>query len=122
MFGISFTELLLILLVTIFLIKPSDLPKIIRSISDFILKIRDFKNDVTSLIEEVSSDITKSSDLDLIKKNLEDFKNSNDLKEIFSYRGRNYLLDLDGNVRELFDLNKNKSSASKVDQQEDHNE
>jgi sec-independent protein translocase protein TatB len=104
MFGISLSELLLILLVAIFLVKPKDLPDIIRSISEFLSKIMDFKNEVTSLIQDVTNDITKDSDLDMIKKNLEDIKSSTDLKEIFSYRGRNYILDQDGDVRELFDL------------------
>lgn len=57
MFGISFYELLIILLVILFITRPKDIPFIIRSYRKYILKFTQFKRELLESFRNIHNDI-----------------------------------------------------------------
>jgi len=64
MFGISFSELLVIAVIAVILIKPSDMPSVARAAAKIYVKIRDF---FTSTREKLE-DLVAQGELDFDKR------------------------------------------------------
>jgi Sec-independent protein translocase protein TatA len=62
MFGISFAELLIILLIIIFCTDPKDLPKIYKNLKDVWRKISEIKNEITAELKTIDESITKEKE------------------------------------------------------------
>ena len=66
MIELSFAEIFVVLVVAIFLIKPSDIPKIARIIKNLLRYIDNFKDNIKKEFTEMARD---SEDLDVIEGN-----------------------------------------------------
>jgi Sec-independent protein translocase protein TatA len=53
MLGISLGELLVIAVIAVVLIKPSDLPSVARSVAKIYVKVRDFIADIRGKLEDI---------------------------------------------------------------------
>lgn len=56
MFDISFSELLLILVVAVVFIGPKDLPIVIKTVARFIKHLRDFSHEIKTALDELSEE------------------------------------------------------------------
>ena len=59
MFGLGFWEIAVIAVVIIIVIKPSDLPRMIRRAGRFFGQVKDFYRETVSTISELGRDIDK---------------------------------------------------------------
>lgn len=75
MFGISSTELLVILVIALVVIGPEKLPEVIRTVGKFVGKIQHFTRNV-------KGDLEKEFELKELKESLEEIKNSAELKHL----------------------------------------
>ena len=77
MFNIGWTELLLITIVFLILIKPEDIPFFIKKIATFFYKIKNYISDITEEFkEEIYTDEFKKKNKEILKieKELKKFK------------------------------------------------
>ena len=77
MFNIGWTELLLITIVFLILIKPEDIPFFIKKIATFFYKIKNYISDVTEdFKEEIYTDEFRKKNKEILKieKELKKFK------------------------------------------------
>lgn len=90
MFELSFAEILLILIVGLVVIGPKDLPKVIKSVREFIVKAK-------KMAHEFSQEVLKIDEIknihDDLKQEVE--KVNNDIKMI---------VDMDGNLQPTYDI------------------
>lgn len=75
MFGISSTELLVILVIALVVIGPEKLPEVIRTVGRFVGKIQHFTRNV-------KGDLEKEFELKELKESLNELKNSAELKQL----------------------------------------
>jgi hypothetical protein len=90
MFDVSFSELSVVAIAAVILVKPEEWPTIIGHIKTFVAKITDFKKHAHSLYENV------------VKLDNSDAKNPT----------IRYILDDDGNTHEVYDLSDLKSLST----------
>ncbi len=62
MFGISFNELLIILLLMVIFINPKDIPSVIKTIAQFIKKIKSFVYEIEHEIKNITNEIEETKE------------------------------------------------------------
>lgn len=75
--GIGFQELILIALVAIIVVGPKDLPLMMRRLGQFVAKGRALAGEFRSAFD----DIARQAELDELRKEIEDLKNENAVKD-----------------------------------------
>lgn len=91
MFGLSWAETFVILVVALLVIKPQDIPGIVKGIRGFFQKCKQLRQEISSSVsgafdQEEFSDLKKEAQA--INKDI------------------NYLVDMDGNLQETYDVKK----------------
>ena len=89
MFGLSWAETLVILVVALIVIKPQDIPGIIRAVRSFFQKCKQLQQEITGSFSDVFND----EDITELKKEVQAIN-----KDI------NYIVDMDGNLQETYDV------------------
>jgi len=84
MFGISFLEFIVILIVVILAFKPSDVPNLIKDIYKFIHKVKEFFYNMKSEVKKFN----KSLGIDDIENNLQ--KSQKEIKKIVDIYGNEH--------------------------------
>ncbi len=92
MFNVSLGELLLVLVVMILVIKPEEIPGLLKAYAKFMTKINQLKQEVNQLYQVIPPEESVVN------------------KQVFSYRNQQYSYDELGNIREE---NFSKSDAQK---------
>lgn len=102
MFDIGWTEITVILVIAIIVIGPKDLPKVLRTVGQWVAKAkamtRDFRGHVDEMIRETEIDEVKKQ-IDSIDK----FDANSALENT---------IDADGDIREAFDFDDSNTIAS----------
>jgi len=80
MFDLSLAEVVIIAVVALIVIRPEDLPVIMRSIGKFFKKMKKMGREFTEMFDDISSDV-------------------GDIKQ-----GVKEIIDLDGNVQKTYDI------------------
>lgn len=75
--GIGFQELILIALVAIIVVGPKDLPMMMRRLGQFVAKGRALAGEFRAAFD----DIARQTELEELRKEIEDLKNTNAVKE-----------------------------------------
>ena len=75
--GIGFQELILIALVAIIVVGPKDLPLMMRRLGQFVAKGRALAGEFRAAFD----DIARQAELDELRKEIEDLKNENAVKD-----------------------------------------
>ena len=75
--GIGFQELILIALVAIIVVGPKDLPLMMRRLGQFVAKGRALAGEFRAAFD----DIARQTELEELRKEIEDLKNTNAVKE-----------------------------------------
>ena len=57
MFGLGIYEIAVILIICLVVIKPEELPDILRNLGKFIRKLKSFYNEIISMVDEVSHEV-----------------------------------------------------------------
>ncbi len=78
MFDIAWTELLVIAVVTIIVVGPKELPRLLRTIGQYTSKIRAMATDFKAQLD----DAVKDTGIDTIKSDLESIKNANPVGDL----------------------------------------
>lgn len=82
MFDFSFIEILVVIVVTLLVVKPEDVPGILRAVGRGLGKLKQISNEWASILDDISKDV-----------------GADDIK-----REMRTVVDLDGNEREAFDV------------------
>jgi len=82
MFDLSLSEIIIIVVITLIVVKPEDVPGIMRSLGKALGKVKEMAREFTSAI----SDVSKDTGLSEVK---------SELREV---------VDLEGNIREAYDV------------------
>ena len=91
MFDLSLAEIAIIVVITIIIVKPEDLPEIMRAAGKIFGKIKKMTREFTSILD----DVAKDSGLDEAGQQM------------------TKIVDMDGNPRDAYDVNDLKELASK---------
>ena len=83
MFGISFSELCIVIVVALILLRPKDLPYIVKVIKSIHKKFNKLKNEFLTYYNEFHEEITESKD---------------------DIEGSNYILDDNGVLQRAYDI------------------
>jgi len=75
MFGIGISEVILIFLVIVVLIRPNDLPKFLRSAGRFYGKARKMYKEIVDVKDEIIKEVDEATSLDMDKDTHGDNKN-----------------------------------------------
>jgi len=86
MLGLSWAEVLAIVIIAIIFIGPNDLPDVLRNIGRFMAKIKEYSKD----IREVVDSALEESDVKNMKKKMDE-----EIK---------YITDMEGNKQRVYDL------------------
>ena len=89
MFGLSFSELLIILVVAVLIVGPNDLPRVIRAVGRFMRGISALGSEIRRQVDEVIGN-----------EEMEELKR---LRESIGKQKR-YLIDQNGEYQETFDI------------------
>ncbi|MEW5818305.1 MAG: twin-arginine translocase TatA/TatE family subunit, partial [Spirochaetota bacterium] len=63
MFGIGFWEIVIIFLIVIVFVRPSDLPKLVRKLGHLYRQVKDFNQEVMAKIREIEDEVKQPFDL-----------------------------------------------------------
>lgn len=91
--GIGFQELILIALAAIIVVGPKDLPMMMRRLGQFVAKGRALAGEFRAAFD----DIARQAELDELRKEIEDLKNDNAVKDA-SDELRNFERDMNDSV------------------------
>lgn len=89
MFGLSFSELLIIVVVAILAVGPNDLPRVVRAVGRFMRGITALGHEIRRQVDEVIGD--------------EEMAELKRLRESISNQ-KNYLIDQNGELQETYDI------------------
>lgn len=89
MFGLSWAETFVILVVALLVIKPHDIPGIVRGVRGFFQKCKQLQQEVSSSL----TDVFDQEEINDLKKEAQSIN-----KDI------NYIVDMDGNLQETYDV------------------
>ena len=105
MFDIAWTEMLMLAVLTVLVVGPKDLPKVMRGIGNFIRKIRGMAGDFMDGVD----DLARENDLADVTKQLKNIKTGN----VSGFIGD--AIDADGELAEATeDIKKTVAEASKI--------
>lgn len=108
MFGISFSEFLLILIILVAVTDPKDIPKIARYLAKIFFKIKNLINSAKDEVEKMGKEI-----------GLEDFKNKveEEIRKENEELRKTTIIDIYGNKHEVYDVEKIRGDLAKEDLQ-----
>lgn len=89
MFGLSFSELIVILVVAILVVGPQDLPRVVRSVGRFLRGISALGQEVRRQVDEVIGD----DEISELKRLRETIRNQ-----------KNFIIDQNGEYQETYDI------------------
>jgi len=78
MFDIGWSELLIIAVVTIIVVGPKDLPRLLRSVGQVARKVRETANEFRGHVD----DVIRDAELDDLKSTMDDVKSMNPLNQV----------------------------------------
>lgn len=85
MFDIAWSEIFVVLVVGIILVKPEDIPKVIKGLKNFFSYLSNIKNELASVFKDIDYSAVE-----------EDGQNKKYIKKT--------IIDLEGNEQEIFDI------------------
>jgi sec-independent protein translocase protein TatB len=100
MFGLSFSELLIVLVVAVLAVGPNELPRLIRSVGKFMRGITALGQELRRQMDEVIGD-EELSELKRLRETIRD--------------QRNYIIDQQGEYQQVFDISDLTPKKSSVD-------
>ena len=109
MFDIGWTEITVILVIAIIVIGPKDLPKVLRTVGQWVAKAKAMARDFSGHVDE----IIRETEIDEVKKQIDS------IDKFDANSALENTIDADGDIREAFDFDDSNTIDSNDQSQKD---
>jgi len=105
---IGFGEMVVLALLAIIVVGPKDLPKLLRSIGQFMAKVRAMGQEFKDAFDDMDAD----DEIAAMRKEIESLKNLGKLENLSDGKFADEMRALDSDIREATDMSSPKSRGS----------